>query len=233
MKPRQTIFALAILLMAVPALAQETKKAEPAAKAPAAKTAPAKAKVVPAKVVPAAKAAPAKAAPAAKRTVEPKATPAPAAAPATQPTSQPADQPDIVPPTPPAGLPQVDPDDLGGLLKALIEAGKTGKWALVVGFIMMILTWIVNRVLKSKIPANVLPWLAIGLSTVTAVAFALATGVGWLNAIIVGVQTGLTAAGTWSAIGKYLPLIRKKEQPAPKPEAVAGASEDTQPGGEQ
>jgi hypothetical protein len=201
MRTKHIALLLALTLGAGTAFAQETKKTEPAK---------VKVKKEEAKPAPAPTPAPV-AAPAAPKAKE---------AAASQPVaSQPAAQPDIAPVKPPAGVTQVDPDDIGSLIKAIIESAKTGKWALLVGFIMMLLTWLVNKVLKSKIPTKVLPWLAIGLSTVTAVAFALGTGVGWINALVVGVQTGLMAAGSWSALGKYLPGIAKKAEPAPAEEA--------------
>jgi len=105
----------------------------------------------------------------------------------------------------------VSSDDAGGILGAILAAAKGGKWALMVGFIVMLLTWLVNKILRGKIPSAVMPWLAIGLSMIAAVAFSLSTGAGWLNAFIVGVQSGLIAAGSWSAFGKYLPVIGKPE----------------------
>lgn len=186
MKTRHLALLTALAFVGGTALAQEAKKVEK------------KVVKIEKKAAEPAKAEPKKAEPApVKREVA-----------ASQPASQP--KPDIAPVKPPASAPQVDPDDVGSIIKALIESAKSGKWALLVGFIMMLLTWLVNKVLKSKIPSNVLPWLAIGLSTVTSVAFALSTGTGWMNAIVVGIQTGLMAAGTWSALGKYIPGIAKK-----------------------
>lgn len=132
-----------------------------------------------------------------------------------EPTSAPASQPaaaqtrSIEKSPVPKVAPAVDPDDVTAIIKAIIESAKTGRWALLVGFIVMLLTWVVDRLLKQKIPSNVMPWLAIGLATIGTSAFALATGTGWLNAIIVGIQTGLTAAGGWSAIGKYIPGLAR------------------------
>jgi hypothetical protein len=205
MKTRH-IALLAALLLAAPASADETKKVE----VKAGKTVKVELKVpskTEVKISPTAPVTPA----------VPKAVPAPAPAPVKviAPASQPA-------------IPVVDPDDLGGILKQIFASAKGSKWALLVGFIVMLLTWFVNRMLKQKIPTNVLPWLAIGLSTVASVAFALATGVGWLNAIIVGFQQGLVAAGSWSAVGKYIPGLKKKptpapvEQPAPPDEKAVG-----------
>lgn len=150
-------------------------------------------------------------------------TPAPAPAPALAVAKK--DEPKPAPASQPV-VPQVDPDDAAAIVKAIINSAKTGKWALLVGFIMMLLTWLASRLLKDKIPSKVKPWLAIGLSTIAAVSFAIATGVGWLNAIIVGVQTGLTAAGGWSALGQYLPGLRPATASPAAPAAPAAPPVD-------
>jgi hypothetical protein len=115
-------------------------------------------------------------------------------------------------PTPPE-----TPGEAFSLIKQIINAVKTGKWALLVGLVVMLLTFIVNKLIKEKIPRNVLPWLAIGLGVIGNTAFALSTGVPWMDAILGGVNHGLVAAGGWSAIGKYLPFMGKKKEPDPAP----------------
>jgi uncharacterized membrane protein len=218
------IALLPILLLAMPAIADEKKADEkkvdvkaPVAKAKVTVKAGAITKVEPKKVE---KVEPKKVEPkkveAKKPADEPKAEPkktepvAPAAsapaAPAAK-ASAPSSQPVVVPP--------VDPDDVSAIIKQILASAKTGKWALLVGFIVMLLTWLVNKLLKQRIPSNVMPWLAIGLSTIAATAFALATGVDWLNALIVGFQQGLLAAGGWSAVGKYIPGLVKKPDAKP------------------
>ena len=81
-------------------------------------------------------ATPAKAAPAA--------VPAPIAAPAladptkAEPKTESKADPVKADPTP--VVPVVDPDDVGAIVTALIASAKDGKWALLVGFIVMLLT---------------------------------------------------------------------------------------------
>ena len=207
------IALLAALLLASPVSADETKKSEKKVeKVKATVKTPSKA---PAKKVPSKTAA--KAAPVAPVTpITPKAPAAPKADPAPAPAPEPVPAPPVVVPSAPTSqpvVPTVDPDDVGGILKQIVLSAKTGKWALLVGFIVMLLTWFVNRLFKQQIPASVLPWLAIGLSTVATIAFSLATGTGWLNAVIIGFQQGLVAAGGWSAVGKYIPGLAKKPSP--------------------
>jgi hypothetical protein len=106
-------------------------------------------------------------------------------------------------------LPGVNPDDLTSIIRGLFDSAKAGKWALLVGFIVMLLTWIVNALLRKRIPSNIMPWIAVALSTAIAIATAFSTGAKGLNAVIVGIQSGLVAAGSWSAFGKYLPWLNK------------------------
>lgn len=192
------IALFAALLLAAPASADEKKVEKKAAKTVEVKAGkvtkvelkvPSKTEV---KIV----------APAEAKKVEPATPPVPAPKAAT-----PAKVAKAEPPASQPVVPIIDPDDLGSILKQIVISAKTGKWALLVGFIVMLLTWLVNKVLKQKIPSNALPWIAIGLSTVATIAFSLATGGGWANALIIGLQHGLMAAGGWSAVGKYLPGV--------------------------
>jgi hypothetical protein len=112
----------------------------------------------------------------------------------------------------------VDPEDAFSLLKGIISAAKGGQWALLVGLLLMLLTWVVDRLLKSKIPPKVLPWLSIGLGVAAQIALTVAAGDvksadTWLSAITGGIALGLTGAGGYSALGKYIGLKKKKNGP--------------------
>jgi hypothetical protein len=118
-------------------------------------------------------------------------------------------------------LPNIDANDPGTMLKFIVEAFKTGKWAWAVGLILMLIAWLVNTLLKSRIPKKVMPWVAIGLGVSSAVAMSFASGAVWYNAIGSGLSFGLIAIGGWEAIGK---LFKKKAPPAePKAEAETEA----------
>lgn len=114
-------------------------------------------------------------------------------------------------PDPPKVLPPETVDEAFGIGKQIVAAAKQGHWALMIGFVVMLFTALVNRILKSKIPSAVLPWLAIALGLVGQGAFALHYSGNWLSAIAAGVTAGMTAGGSYSAFGKYLPLIGKKK----------------------
>jgi uncharacterized membrane protein len=118
-------------------------------------------------------------------------------------------------PIKPDGVPaNVNTDDPASLFKGAVDAAKSGKWALLVGLIVMLLTWILNIFLKRRIPEDVLPWIAIGLGVIAQVAFHLAAGGSWLDAIVGGISMGMTASGGYSAVGKHIPGIGKKKKEA-------------------
>lgn len=113
----------------------------------------------------------------------------------------------------PTNIPNnVQADNPVNLVKSIIEAARSGKWALLVGLAIMLITWLLNTILKSKIPSKILPWIAIGLGVISQSAFALAQGSGWVDAIIGGICMGLTAAGSYSAIGRWIPGLNKKKK---------------------
>lgn len=108
-----------------------------------------------------------------------------------------------------AVAPTVNPEDPGAILKLILQAVKEARWAWLAGLILMLLTFLFNKILQDKIPKKVLPWVAIGLGVATNVAMSFASGMHWLEAIGNGVTLGLTAAGGWSAIGKL--ILGKKD----------------------
>lgn len=111
----------------------------------------------------------------------------------------------------PTSLPTVDPEKPGEMVSSIFQAIKEGKWAWLVGLIFMLLTWVFNKLLKEKIPAKALPWVAIGLGVGTNIAMSFATGMVWYEAIGNGVSLGLAAAGGWSALGKHILPTKAKE----------------------
>lgn len=153
-----------------------------------------------------------------KKVVEIKKAAAPAAPAVVAPTSQPAaasqPTPTKLSTNPPAVTPPVDPGDIMGMVKMLIQSGKGHQWALFAGLLIMILTWFVDRILKNRIPRKVVPWLSVGLSMGSTIAFTLAAGAGWLNAVVAGVHIGLVAIGGWEALGKHIPGAKAKPKDA-------------------
>jgi len=101
------------------------------------------------------------------------------------------------------------------MVTGAINAAQHGQWALLVAFIVMLLTWAVNKLFKEKIPKNVLPWLAMLLGVLGDGALVLAYNGSWAAALVGGISAGMTAAGAYSALGKHMPIIGsgKKEVP--------------------
>ena len=111
---------------------------------------------------------------------------------------------------PGAPLPAVNAEDPGQIVKFILQAIKESKWAWLVGLLLMLLTWLVNKILKNKIPKKVLPWIAISLGVATSIAMSFASGMLWYEAIGNGISLGLAAAGGWSVVGKQLLPTQKK-----------------------
>jgi hypothetical protein len=109
----------------------------------------------------------------------------------------------------PTAEPPQNIDEAIGVGKKIVASARGGHWALMVGLIIMLVTSIVNRLLKGKIPKTVLPWLAILLGILGEGALALHHSGDWVAAIFAGLAAGASAGGAYSAFGKYLPVIGK------------------------
>lgn len=107
-------------------------------------------------------------------------------------------------------LPAVNSNDPGQIIAFMLQAIKESKWAWLIGLVLMLLTWVFNRILKNKIPKKVLPWVAISLGVTTSAMMSFASGMLWYEAIGNGVTLGLAAAGGWSVVGKS--LLNKKQE---------------------
>lgn len=103
-----------------------------------------------------------------------------------------------------APLPAVDPSNPGDIVSVLIQAFSHAQWAWAVGLVFMLATWVIDKFLKSKIPAGVMIWVAVGLATGTSIALGIASGAPVVEAIGKGITAGLAAGGGWSALGKYI-----------------------------
>lgn len=102
-----------------------------------------------------------------------------------------------------------DPDDLGSIFMNIDVAAKAGNWLWLAALVLMLVTWFISRIFKHRIPKRILPWLAIGLATTTQFLLTLANGGSFLAAVGRGLSLGFATAGGYSAIGRYIPGIRK------------------------
>lgn len=97
-------------------------------------------------------------------------------------------------------------DDIGGLLKGLIEAVKGSEWSVVVSLGIMILVYLATKVkfVKDWLPKAAKPWVAAIAGVLGAVAMTALTTGNWLTAILNGLVTGAAASGFWELVGKKL-----------------------------
>jgi hypothetical protein len=74
----------------------------------------------------------------------------------------------------------------------------------------MVVTRVLDMGLKERIPATVLKWISLVLGCAGQTTTALLMGMPWRQAIALGVMAGMGGVGSWSTIGKYTPLLKKK-----------------------
>lgn len=116
---------------------------------------------------------------------------------------------------PASPVPTTTAEDPGGVIKYIFQAIREGRWAWLVGLLLMLVTWLLNMGLGERIPRNVLPWVSIALGIGSSMLISIASGLHWLDSVGIGVSAGMAGSGGWSALGKY---IRKANRaPEPKP----------------
>ena len=96
-----------------------------------------------------------------------------------------------------------NPDDLGSILSAIIDAFKAKNWGILAGLVIMLIVWGVKKFIP-KIPTAYLPWISAALGVLAAVATDLLTGGTWYVVIFNGLLVGAAASGLWSLVGKQL-----------------------------
>jgi len=108
-------------------------------------------------------------------------------------------------------------EDLGGVLKMLIEAFQGGQWFVFGGLILMIIVWTIGKFLN--VNSTWLPIITAGSGMLIAVVSSLVGGKIWYEAIYYGLLTSGQAALFWSLFGKkVLPTKTDEEKIAIKAE---------------
>lgn len=89
-------------------------------------------------------------------------------------------------------------------INLIVQAVKEENWMLLVGLILTFLVLILDKWINIKqwVGEKGLPWVAASLGIVSHIGIALATGTGWVTAIITGVLSGATAVGLWNLLSK-------------------------------
>lgn len=115
---------------------------------------------------------------------------------------------------------ELNADEVIGLVAQMVEAGKAGKWGVMVGFILMFLVWLmrfkipfVNKSILGWIPPKALPWVTLGIACLGTLGTELAVGgAHWGAALLSAFVTGGSAIALWEAVGKhFLPKAKKPE----------------------
>jgi len=92
----------------------------------------------------------------------------------------------------------------GVVVGQMMDAAKNGHWAVFGGLLLLLLMWAFNRMgLAAKVGSKAVPWVTLGVGAVLATAVGLIHGAAILDAIKLGVMSGLMAVGLWEAVFKH------------------------------
>lgn len=131
--------------------------------------------------------------------------------------AQPADAPTA---EPTAAVPAVVPGpdiDPGEAVGGVIEAASSKQWVLLIGFGLMTLVFVLRKFIWKKVNTKWLPWLAIGIAVLGAGSIALVADPSkWWEAILLGVESGLVAAGEWGILGVAREKLKERKKKKPK-----------------
>ena len=101
-------------------------------------------------------------------------------------------------------VPAVNP---GETVNTLIDAAQSAHWALIIGSVLCLIVWIIRKYVWTQANPKILPWLAVGIGVCGGAGFALIENPSaWINAILLGINGGVAAAGSWGLLG----VVRKK-----------------------
>lgn len=100
--------------------------------------------------------------------------------------------------------------DLGAVLKMVIEAFQGGQWFIFGGLILMLIVWTIGKFLK--VDSTWLPIVTAGSGMLLAVVSSLIGGKIWYEALYFGLLTSGQATLFWSIFGKKILPIQKKEK---------------------
>lgn len=98
--------------------------------------------------------------------------------------------------------------DSATTFNTFVGAMRGGQVALAIGCVLMLVVWVIHSFVWKNVNTKWLPWLAVTIGVFgTGGAALIAQPAAWLTALILGVNAGVSAAGTWGLLG----VVRKKE----------------------
>lgn len=127
--------------------------------------------------------------------VEPTATPATVDAPAAD-TDEPA-----------PGAEVLTTEDALALLPQIIAAAKSGNWGLLIALVLMVVVYVLKTFVWKKLPKEAVPYVTIGVTSVTSFSAAILAGSSVADSVLIGVGgllMGLSAIGVWEVLGKKI-----------------------------
>ena len=106
-----------------------------------------------------------------------------------------------------AQVPEVPAVNPGETVNTLVSAAQSAQWALLIGAVLCLLVWVIRSFVWKQINPKFLPWLAVAICACGGAGFALIDDpANWIMAVVLGINGGLSAAGTWGLMG----VVRKK-----------------------
>lgn len=132
-----------------------------------------------------------------------------AAAPVIEP-AKPADDPapavDETKPSPnPPDISKIEKEDPTTFTEKIKTAYAAKEWGILIGFVLMLIVFLVVKYLWTAFPAKWLPYMSVAFGVLGDVGWQLAIGGQvWWRAILAGLTSGATAVGMWELIGKKI-----------------------------
>lgn len=120
---------------------------------------------------------------------------------------------DAAAPAADAAKPETNPPDISKIEKedpttftAKIKVAYAAKeWGILVGFVLMLIVFLVVKFLWKAFPVKWIPYMSIAFGVLGDVGWQLAIGGQvWWRAILAGLTSGATATGMWELIGKKI-----------------------------
>ena len=141
------------------------------------------------------------------------ATPAVPAPVVAAPVAEPVKPVDAAVPAANAAVPEANPPDISKIEKedptTFVDKIKVAyaakEWSIVIGFILMMLVFLVVKFFWKTFPPKWIPYMSIAFGVLTDVGWQLAIGGQvWWKAILAGLTSGATGVGLWEIVGKKI-----------------------------
>lgn len=111
------------------------------------------------------------------------------------------------------------PGAIEQVLQMLAKAYSDHAWTLLVGIILMVVTWVAKKFnVVDRLPKAAIPYGVMAIAMLSSIALGLEQGQSVVSVIITGLTVGLAAIGSWEVAGQH---VANAITPAAKPDAPA------------